>query len=43
VMVIPVGPHVADQLLLRLTRVAEDEVRREVIAPVRFVPLVGGA
>jgi len=41
VMVIPVGPHVADQLLLRLTRVAEDEVRKEVLCPVRFVPLVG--
>lgn len=42
VMVIPVGPHVADQQLLKLTRVAEDEVRKEVICPVRFVPLVLG-
>ncbi len=42
VMIIPVGPHVADQQLLKLTRVAEDEVRREVLAPVRFVPLVAG-
>ena len=42
VMVIPVGPHVADQHLLRLTRVAEDEVRKEVLSPVRFVPLVAG-
>ena len=42
VMVIPVGPHVADQHLVKLTRVAEDEVRREVLAPVRFVPLVSG-
>lgn len=42
VMVVPVGPHVADQQLLRLTRVAADEVRKEVLAPVRFVPLVGG-
>lgn len=41
VMVVPVGPHVADQQLLRITRVAEDEARKEVIAPVRFVPLVG--
>ena len=41
VMVIPVGPHVADQLLLKLTRTAVDEVKKEVICPVRFVPLVG--
>ena len=40
VMIVPVGPHVADQQLLKLTRVAEDEVRKEVLAPVRFVPLV---
>ena len=39
-MIIPVGLHVADQFLLRLTRVAEDEVRKEVLTPVRFVPLV---
>lgn len=42
VMIVPVGPHVADQQLLKLTRVAEDEVRKEVLAPVRFVPLVAG-
>ncbi len=40
-MVIPVGPHVADQQLLRLTRTAEDTVTKEVLCPVRFVPLVG--
>jgi protein-L-isoaspartate(D-aspartate) O-methyltransferase len=40
VMIVPVGPHVADQQLLKLTRVAEDEVRKETLAPVRFVPLV---
>ena len=40
VMVVPVGPHVADQHLLRLTRVSESEVRKETLAPVRFVPLV---
>jgi protein-L-isoaspartate(D-aspartate) O-methyltransferase len=39
-MVIPVGPHVADQQLLRLTRTSEDIVIKEVLAPVRFVPLV---
>ena len=42
VMIIPVGPHVADQHLLKLTRMAEDAVKKEVLAPVRFVPLVGG-
>ena len=41
VMIVPVGPHVADQQLLKLTRVSEDEVRKETLAPVRFVPLVG--
>jgi protein-L-isoaspartate(D-aspartate) O-methyltransferase len=41
VMIVPVGPHVADQQLLKLTRVAEDEVRKEVLCAVRFVPLVG--
>ena len=41
VMIVPVGPHVADQQLLKLTRVAEDEVRKEVLGAVRFVPLVG--
>ncbi len=40
-MVIPVGPHVADQQLLRLTRTAADAVTKEVLCPVRFVPLVG--
>ncbi len=42
VMVIPVGAHVADQHLLRLTRTATDEVRKETLGPVRFVPLVHG-
>lgn len=41
VMIVPVGPHVADQQLLKLTRVAEDEVRKETLGAVRFVPLVG--
>ena len=41
-MIIPVGLHVADQFLLRLTRTAVDEVRKEVLTPVRFVPLVRG-
>lgn len=42
VMVIPVGPHVADQQLWKLTRTAEDTVRKEVLTAVRFVPLVSG-
>jgi len=42
IMIVPVGPHVAAQELLKLTRVAEDEVRKELLAPVRFVPLVSG-
>lgn len=42
IMVVPVGPHVAAQELLKLTRVAEDEVRKESLEKVRFVPLVSG-
>lgn len=42
VMIVPVGPHVAAQELVKLTRVAEDEVRKEALVPVRFVPLVTG-
>ena len=42
IMIVPVGPHVAAQELLKLTRVAEDEVRKETLVPVRFVPLVQG-
>lgn len=40
IMIVPVGPHVADQQLLKLTRTGEEEVRKELLAPVRFVPLV---
>ena len=40
IMIVPVGPHVADQQLLKLTRTSEEEVRKELLAPVRFVPLV---
>lgn len=42
VMIVPVGPHVASQQLLKLTRTGDEEVRKEVLAPVRFVPLVAG-
>ncbi len=41
IMIVPVGPHVADQQLLKLIRIGEEEVRKELLAPVRFVPLVG--
>ncbi len=40
IMIIPVGPHVADQHLLKLTRISETEVMSEVLTAVRFVPLV---
>lgn len=40
VMIVPVGPHVADQQLLKLTRTSEEEVRKERLSAVRFVPLV---
>jgi protein-L-isoaspartate(D-aspartate) O-methyltransferase len=41
-LVIPVGREFGDQELLRLTR-RGDEVRREMLLPVRFVPLVAGS
>lgn len=41
IMVIPVGDVHRDQVLLRLTR-SGDEILREELAPVRFVPLVAG-
>jgi len=40
VMVVPVGPHVADQQLVKLTRTSEEAVRKEDLGAVRFVPLV---
>jgi protein-L-isoaspartate(D-aspartate) O-methyltransferase len=40
-LVIPVGPDGGDQELIRLTRVG-DEVEREDLLPVRFVPLLPG-
>ena len=42
VMVVPVGAERGDQVLLRLTK-APDGVKQEILADVRFVPLVGGA
>jgi protein-L-isoaspartate(D-aspartate) O-methyltransferase len=40
IMIIPVGPHVADQHLLKLTRISEEEVASQVLTAVRFVPLI---
>jgi protein-L-isoaspartate(D-aspartate) O-methyltransferase len=42
VMVLPVGAERGDQVLLRLTRTSEG-LKQEILADVRFVPLVGGA
>ncbi len=41
VMVIPIGDVHRDQVLVRLTR-SGDQIQREELAPVRFVPLVAG-
>ncbi len=40
-MVMPVGESQTHQELIRITRLAETEFEREVIADVRFVPLIG--
>jgi protein-L-isoaspartate(D-aspartate) O-methyltransferase len=40
-LVIPVGPEVGRQELVRITRIGADRYRREHLAEVRFVPLVG--
>jgi protein-L-isoaspartate(D-aspartate) O-methyltransferase len=40
-LVIPVGSHVGQQTLRRVTRTAEHEYQDEELAEVRFVPLVG--
>jgi protein-L-isoaspartate(D-aspartate) O-methyltransferase len=41
IMVVPVGPERGDQELVRLTKTA-DGIREEMLAPVRFVPLLSG-
>ena len=41
VMVIPIGDVHRDQVLVRLTR-SGDQIQREELTPVRFVPLVAG-
>jgi len=40
-MVIPVGPDLRQQELVRVTRVTSDRFEEERLGPVRFVPLVG--
>ena len=40
-LVIPIGSDARAQELVRVTRVAEDDYRREDLADVRFVPLLG--
>jgi protein-L-isoaspartate(D-aspartate) O-methyltransferase len=40
-LVIPVGREEGAQVLTRITRVGVDELRREELADVRFVPLIG--
>ena len=40
-LVMPVGPSLREQHLVRVTRVSDTEFRREDLGPVRFVPLIG--
>jgi len=40
-LVIPTGPSVREQTMLRITRVNKDEVEIEELGAVRFVPLIG--
>jgi len=40
-MVLPVGETASEQVLVRLTRLGPDDVHRENLGRVRFVPLVG--
>ncbi|TKT69737.1 protein-L-isoaspartate(D-aspartate) O-methyltransferase [Aquamicrobium sp. LC103] len=40
-IVVPVGQSRSMQDLVRLTRIGDDEFRREPLGPVRFVPLIG--
>lgn len=41
-MIIPVGPHHGDQMLVLITKNAAGETTRHDILPVAFVPLIGG-
>jgi protein-L-isoaspartate(D-aspartate) O-methyltransferase len=40
-LVIPVGADATSQVLMRVVREGESKFRREAMAPVRFVPLIG--
>jgi protein-L-isoaspartate(D-aspartate) O-methyltransferase len=40
-MVIPAGPSLSEQKLLRVTRLSKEEVEIEELGAVRFVPLIG--
>ena len=42
-LVVPVGPTLRSQELVRVTRRAADEYARESLGPVAFVPLIGEA
>ncbi|KAF0218620.1 MAG: protein-L-isoaspartate(D-aspartate) [Geobacteraceae bacterium] len=42
-LVIPVGPHLHMQTLIRVRRVAADEYHSEELCDVQFVPLIGAA
>jgi protein-L-isoaspartate(D-aspartate) O-methyltransferase len=43
IMVLPLGAERGEQVLERLTKLEDGTLKREVLADVRFVPLVGGA
>jgi len=40
-LVIPIGPSTTEQMLLRITRINDEEVEVEELGAVRFVPLIG--
>ncbi len=40
-LVIPIGPHIRRQTLVRVTRVREHRFRNEELGDVQFVPLIG--
>ncbi|HEY4164355.1 MAG TPA: protein-L-isoaspartate(D-aspartate) O-methyltransferase [Dongiaceae bacterium] len=42
IMVVPVGPERGDQVLERVTKQADGSLKRDVLADVRFVPMVEG-
>ena len=42
-MVIPIGPHFAEQELVLIEKLADGSVTRRTVLPVRFVPMIGEA